>query len=83
MGPCAFLRGALFTAGPYIHTLHLSDAVSPFSSCYSAPDTTRDFARIGDFLKSSGGGAQGGGGAEKGRPQTQAGSYKVVAPWER
>lgn len=49
----------------------------------SAPDTTRDFARIGDFLKKSSAGAAGGGGDAPQRPQTQGGGYKVVAPWER
>jgi hypothetical protein len=52
-------------------------------SCCSAPDTTRDFARIGDFLKNSSSAAQGAAVGEKTRPQTQAGAYKVVAPWDR
>ncbi len=75
---------------PPHHTRNVCDPASPFHlsfSSSSAPDATRDFARIGDFLKSSmsSNSAQGGGvdKAASGRPQTQAGGYKVVAPWER
>jgi hypothetical protein len=81
--PLHFLIAILLprTHGMYVMQPHL------FFSSSSAPDSTRDFARIGDFLKSSmsSSSAQGGGvdKAASGRPQTQAGGYKVVAPWER